>query len=843
MKILKSFLFLLIPIASFAASGNIVVNQFSGLDTQDNPSALQPNQSQDLLNVRLQPGGKSVFKRDGYGLFETLNNVSTGSVHGGYHFQQTGGANVQLWGSDTGLYSIVNDAQAVLIATGTVGSTWQCTDNLGFAYCVTNSGADALVKTDGSAGNTSYHPEVPAGTIITSTPLQLVISGVSPNLSTIYVSANNNFLNFTAGPLPTDPYTEIINAPGSRMTHMAYYFGKLFWWKDQSFGYVAGSSSQGTVSITIASNQIGTLDNSSAFWNPTTYETANQFSTGAGPTSTGNPYFNELASLGGIFFRGQDSHVYQYDGYSLTRLSRIITPNVTSSSPRKFNSWTQTDASDFGTGYFVGTSSLSSPGDLTLQSVYDGFSSLSNWAQTGTYPYVIGPGYVSMSSTSTSTQTSLMYSVNTSSITNSWRMKSYFQYTSTGTGTNAQFYLFVSTGPGSFSTANHSQGYGLSVFGSGSNITLSIVGPLSTDSSTTENFTMDTNIHSVELVRSSTGYMQAYFDEVAAPFITKTDNTLQNFTNVMLETFSFNPSTKNIKISNLSFTCSSGTYYSSVHNAPNINKWSSFVVDYQNNGGSNSFFLRSSTNSFSITSSTPTWISQTNGSLITIPVGQFFQFRDDLSVTATTQTPSVSDFTLNWFEGNASDKAYIGYFQDAIWFSVSSGSSTSSNNTIFYLDLLNNTWLKDNIPSNGFAVENNFLYFGDPLSQKIYRYGGLTTDNSNPIQSYWKSMDFTGADPTVQNEYIQADFSFAAASTTISYTYDIDQSTSMLTTIPLSLYSAKNSIIKRGLLLAVGKIGTYYNFLVGDNSSQPKWTLMAHRAKYNPLNWVVQTSQ
>jgi hypothetical protein len=137
-------------------AGDIVVSQFGGLDTQDNPAALQPDRAQDLLNVRLQPGGASVYKREGYGLFQTLPSYSTSPVHGGYHFQQTGAADVQLWGSDVNLYGSVNDAAFVKIATGTFGATWQCTDNFGYAYCLTNAGNDPPVKTDGSVAGTTY---------------------------------------------------------------------------------------------------------------------------------------------------------------------------------------------------------------------------------------------------------------------------------------------------------------------------------------------------------------------------------------------------------------------------------------------------------------------------------------------------------------------------------------------------------------------------------------------------------------------------------------------------------------------------------------------------------------
>lgn len=948
LKFFKSiFAAFFLAIPCFSASQNIVVNTFSGLDTQDNPGALQPSQSQDLLNVRLQPGGRSVFKRDGYGLFQTLNSISTAAVHGAYHFQQTSGSNVQLWGSDTGLYASVQDGSFVRVATGTVGGTWQCTDNLGFAYCVTSSGIDTPVKTDGTLANTTYQTGIPNGTIVTSTPLQLVIGGVSGNSSTIYISSNNSFSSFGSGPLPTDPYTEIVNAPGSRITHLAYYFGNIYWWKDQSFGYISGSASQGTVGVTIVSNQIGTLDNSSAFWNPTNYDTGNHFGTGAqqgSPVSNGNPYFNELSSLGGIFFRGQDNHIYQYDGYNLTRLSRMITPNVTASSTRKANFWTQTSQSEFNNGIIVPAGSLStsiSPGDVavtTFQAIEFSSSQWSNGTSNnltinpssitlstnnsgtindpgfeGTFStnYVANQGGISFTSSyvsgcgigtplnphggssfmiyenfssaspksislsildaltgvgiSTTTATPASTSGNCSSSPN-WTQ---LTHTDTANAGRRVFFNICSFNGGGTACAKTKSSY---IFGGSFSVYETSVG-----NGSGPTYAFDDVLNGSSTITSGWYTSKVYDTGIASsitlPLLSFTSNTsnpsfaLQSSTSTLGVWSTLTTSTGSDVVSNryvrytstLSITSNDaaltfisgatiisvstgGTYYSSIDNAPNLTSWGSFTANADKPGASSiAYYIRSSTNSFTILSSTPAWISQNNNSNISASTGTFFQERSDFIVTAATENAALHDFTLNWVEGSALDKAYINYFQDAIWFSVSSGSSTATNNVVFYLDLLNSAWLKDNIAANGFLVENNIMYFGDPNSSNIYKYGSLNSDNNSSIQSYWKSMDFTGVDPTTQNEFVQSDFGFAESSTTVSYTYAIDQSTNT-TTVLIPLYSSKSSIIKRGFLLPPGKIGTYYNFEVGDNSSSSRWTLIGHRVKYNPLNWNPQVS-
>lgn len=917
-----------------AASASLGVNSFSGLDTADPSNALQPSQSPDLLNVRLQPGGRSVYKRDGFGLFQTINSTyTTHGVHGGYHFQQTGGSDVQLWASSSTIYGIVADANSVAIATITVDATLQCTDNLGFAYCVTSAN-DTPIKTDGSLANTTFQPTIPAGSMIASTPLQLVVAGVAANLSTVYVSANNNFTNFTVGPLPTDPYTEIINSPGSRLTSIGYYFGNIYWWKDQSLGYISGSAAQGTVGITIVSNQIGTLDNSSAFWNPINYSGQNNFGTGASGASTGNPYFNEGQQLGGIFFRGQDNHIYQYDGYNLTRLSRIITPNVTASSRRKADFWFQSTQADFQAGSIVPTPNLStiiSPGDVIVSSFQAIENSSTQWNSGSASNLTINPSSITLSMDAVALPN---YSFESGQTTN-WTVGG----SGWSNGVSDVQCLGLNAFDGSLFETLTSNGYaslltcdGTIIISSNTSLTsgtdckvwavqtlpypssyigkcvkiqfCSVSGCAS--SLTSDNFIINGNAITYAVTAGVGIPARCYLDRVSNITTNagkiRSDITSGSFTSKIYDTgftsatyslsgfnWSSNTSTPTFSIQTSTgstgpfvnlvtssgtnaignryakwtstitvgasdnaltyissvtiISVATGTYYSAVKNVPTLTSWGAFDADDVYPGISSiTYYSRASTNSFTILSSTPTWIVQPKNAEVSASTGTFFQLRGDFYLSAATETPTLNDFTFNWFEGTAGDKAYITYFQDALWFSVSSGTSTSTNNTIFYLDLLNSTWLRDNIPSNGFLVENNTLYIGDPSSASVYRFGGVTTDKGSAIQSYWKSMDFTGQDPTVQNDYDQADFAFKESSTTVTFTYTIDQNPSLVISTPIYLYSSVSGIIKRGFALDKKAIGTYFNFQVGDNSSLAAWTLMGQRTTYTPLPWRPQVS-
>ena len=889
-----------------------------------------------MLNVNLQPGGSAVFKRDGYGLFQTLSTAyPTQAVHGGYHFQQLGGNDVQVWASSTTLYASVNDANFVSIATGTFGATWQCTDSQGKAYCFDSSG-DTPVQTDGTTANTIYFSSAPSGTMATFTPLQLVVSGVSGNANTIYISGQLAFNNFTPGILPSSPFIEPIASPGSRITHLAYYFGRLFWWKDQSFGY-ATFTGQNDWQLTIVSNQIGTLDNSDAFWNSSGFDAGTMFS--------GIQQANANTSPGGIFFRGQDNHLYVYDGYYLTRLSRIITPTITAANRKKSDAWTQTTQADWQTGSIIPPQNLStliSPGDVIVSSFQAIEQSNTQWNNGIAVNTTINQSSITLNTNNAGNLTNpdfeSSFTGNWNDPSNSWQQKTatvencgtinpqtgsemiasaggtaglpetidafemidlngniisstsfianslctWTQYTlsSSAIGKRVKFRFhmqlnsvdhYLTTSDSYISGGNVTFWANAGTVGSIPNVvTRRFADNVQLGSSTLTGF-FNSQVYNLGFT-SSTVQLQAVFASTeSATFNLQTSTSSTGSWSIILNSTGTNAianqyvkysSTLTATIFDLSvpfistvtiISQSTGTFYSAVKNAPSLTSWNTFTADDIYPGISSiTYYMRASTNSFSVLSSTPIWIFQPKNATVTASTGTFMQVRADFYLSAATETPMLNDFTINWFEGFASDKAYITYFNDAIWFSVSSSSLSSTNNAIFYWDLLNGAWCLYDIKANGFLVENNSLYFGDPNSSNVYKFGGVTTDNSANINSYWRSKSFlfnetensgngqsisfpATDDIFVQKQFTQADFVLGESSTTLSYTYTLDSKTS--TVFMMTAFDSSSSLIQRNFLLPIGKIGKYYDFKIGDNSSQAPWKMIAHRVHYDPLNW------
>lgn len=310
------------------------------------------NKAQDLLNVDVTPGGKSVKKRRGYGLSATLA-ITTSAVHGIYNFFDGSGNNIDLYFNDTRLSASINGGSpSVVNSTGTNGATYQCVDSQGFAYCA-NTGRTAIVKTNGVTATQII--AAATGTMVAVTQQRLVYSGFSEAPSRVDFSKANDFTTWTIGPADTDPVQFTIVSPGSHITHLVYAFGRIIWFKDSSFGYILEGQTQGDWQIRIIAPNLGTLDNTSVF------------------------------REGILYFRGNDGHIYGYDGSNYTKLTRDLQGTISTSQSRTSNSWTQTSQTDWEAGAMLPSSSnFTVNGALTLKGWSEQETSSAEWA-SGTF--------------------------------------------------------------------------------------------------------------------------------------------------------------------------------------------------------------------------------------------------------------------------------------------------------------------------------------------------------------------------------------------------------------------------------------------------------------------------
>jgi hypothetical protein len=867
------------------------VGPFAGINNTDNSLIIPAERAQDLLNVDITPQGKSVKKRRGYGLQFNLA-VTSSAVHGIYNFFDASGNDVSLYFHDRYAQGSVGGATPVtLFSSGTLAATWQCTDSLGLAYCASSS-RDPIIKTTGLVA-TPLAGSPPAGTIVAATPERLIIAGTAANPQRISMSKANDFTTWTVGAAVTDPDTEEITAPGSRITHVTYAFGKIIWFKDASFGAILGTDNSNFQIITI-SPTIGTLDNTSVYRD------------------------------GILYFRAQDGHIYGFDGSVPQKLTRDLGATISASSARRANAWLQSTQAEFALGASSPTTShvstSISAGDVTVSSFTFTDSTAANFTagSLSNNTMVVGNSvYLSTSNTnvlSPGFETSGIWTVvsrwvrasgaSTGSTCGSMGARTgsfYLQYqgiaANTTTvdaveensgsvcGTNTVTYAAASC---SFTArtltmsgcsrkvvrlkmkSSEATGYfvtGSTFVANGSDITYytnsdNAGGNLITDYDDFTNgaSSITTGAYTSQTFDTRTNFNYAgmtptYSTDDATPaFVLQASTNSTIWTDIGTSSSAINLLGKrylryissftitgsqdaNTALSSMViFARSSGTYLSNVKNAPSLTSWDTFAVTKADNSGSHTFYMRSSTVTFTVTSTTPTWTAQTAGSVISISTGTYFQVRDDFFIDSSSETPTLNDFTVNWFEGAASDKAYAIYFENSIWWAIASGAGITANNYILRYDLLNSIWTLYDIPMNGMLVRNNSLYFGSATTGAVYKFGDVDNDNSAAINAYWKSKDFFGDTPFTEKELRSLSLSaksVAGSSMTVTYTTNGSSSTAYT----VSLYDANSSFLKSNKNLPLGRNATYFNVKFGNNAADQPFEVFGLYFTFEPKPW------
>lgn len=197
---------------------------------------------------------------------------------------------------------------------------------------------------------------------------------------------------------------------------------------------------------------------------------------------------------------------------------------------------------------------------------------------------------------------------------------------------------------------------------------------------------------------------------------------------------------------------SSGTYFSAVNYAPNLSSWDTFEISKVDDGGTHVFSIRSSTNSFSVLSTTPTWTSISPNSVITISTGAYHQFKDDFSVTAATNVPLLQSSAINYYEGSLPPSMASAIFEDRYYLALTTTSTGSANDCVLVLGKnflwdRKPVWSLWNMPVGSFVYHQGRLYHGNNQGNgKLYQdFVGYSADGS-AYSAYIKTKDYSMGD-------------------------------------------------------------------------------------------------
>lgn len=798
-----------------------LIGPFSGLNNYDNSAAIPAEKAQDLLNVDISLGGKSVKKRKGFGIFTNLS-ITTSPVHGIYTFNDSNGNSVDLYFNDTRMSASINGTSPnVIFSTGSFGATYQCADSAGLAYCA-NTARNSLFRTDG----VTAFPIVnvySTGTMVAVTQDRLAMSGFAEAPNRIDFSQSAGLSTFIGTSiLGTDPIQITINSPGPKITHITYAFGRLMWFKNTSFGYILFGPNLSDWTVRIVSPNIGTNDNTSVYYQ------------------------------GILYFKASDGHYYGFDGSNLLKMSREIGGTTAQSQTRTSNVFNQTTQADFGNGVYLPSNYIdTSTASGLIQFIYpDDFSSFRD-GTNGKSNYWLAWCAISCTSDSVSTNGNLLMHAMSASgqdqLIGSRNPSSNYK-----TGTT--FYVLIS----SISTASGGQSSFRIGFSSSTKISGSFPGVqndyfyLNFQSTVSNKAYLNEIKNSQDLSLCFNNCMSGNFSVPAEINVFMATTTYQVTINGVVQKSGTHSYTNNQVYSYIDYfngltsggylyldtyavSPQTSTYLSPVKNAPNLTSWDQF--DASISGSTQTFYIRSSNSVFTQTAVSPSWTLLPKGSVPTISTGSYFQIRDDIVASTFTSMPTLTDFSQYWFEGSATDKSYATYFNDAIWFSATVGTGATTNNRIVKWDLINDTYILYDIPSNGFLVRNNDLYFGSSTEGKIFKFGTGDNDNGLPINSFWKSKDFFNSSPFTDDEVVNisvANSGIANSSMTITYTLNGSSSTSFV----VPCYRSGSSFVQTNRNTPAGKIGNTFNVQFGNNATDQPFEVFVIQYGTRPRPWI-----
>lgn len=800
------------------------IGPFLGINNTDNPAVIPASNAQDLLNVDLSLGGKSIFKRSGYGLAYALT-IATSPVHGVYDFYDSAGNEISLAFNDAYLTSSISGASpTVIFSTGPNGATYQCVDSQGFAYC-SNTSRTAVIKTNGITSGTAPLVVVTTGTMVAVTPDRLVQAGFASFPNRIDFSAANDFTSWVTGIANTSAFQFTITAPGARITHITYAFNRTMWFKESSFGYILpGATPIDWVVKTISPN-LGSLDNTSVYYQ------------------------------GILYFRGNDGHIWAYDGANLTKLTRDIGGTINASQGRTINSWTQSSATDWNSSSFTPTTLIDTTSTLgNIQFRWpDNFDAFRNGLGGTENIWKSYAPPTSNTSTNAVVASGNLVIMSSNAAENYVRMVTPLPDYKGGT----TFYILISSMTPHPLTGRSLFTFYLSTMTNDA-VQASILNNLQVvfESTTSSRIFVRTIATTIDGT-ICTGSCQSGFSAIPATIqiflSTTTYRVTINDTSIKDGTMGyFNRPTYthfgryysdvapsklgSVYIDAFGVAPETTTFYSQVKNASGLTAWDSFSATKLDSGGSQNFFIRSATNSFTILSTTPTWTSILSGAIPSVSTGTYFQFKDDLSLLISSSSSlNLQDFTQSWFEGSASDKSYSTYFSDSIWFSVTAGTGATTNNRILKFDLINNTWLLYDLAANGFYIRQNDLYFGSALTGNVFKFGSASSDNGSAINSYWKSKDFFMTSPFTDDDVTSLSVYFASVNnSTATVTYTINGSSSTSYLVPLQRTASFGRFNRN---LVQGAQGNTFNFQFGNNAADQNWELFAIGYNIIPDPW------
>ena len=883
------FLFLTLAPARLLAESQSIA-QFRGLNNSENAVLIGDTEAQSIQDVDITESGSGIKKRDGYAQFKTIG-TSTWAVRGGYYFRDVNGTDRLINANNRSIFQSVSGGNySSFVTTDTAGSYYDFTDSQGYLWRANNN-RDEILRYDGSG--VTYYPSTPKGDQAEFLPDRLVISGTSANPNRINFSKASDFTTFTTGAEEADAYTEDIGLPGQNINAIKVACGNnvLAWTRDSIFEYQGTNQYNGRIDQ--ISGTIGTLQPNSVVQDyGVTYWQAQDKHFYAYDCNVVTKLSRKLDVS---VFSGGESRQWEQNSQSDWQAGTLSEVNATiSTGDIVLSTWTDTDTTtaDFSAGTTSNTSVINnrvylstSNTDITNNSFEtnsggDPATTATGWdineslsTDVGFTPTVAHSGTYSATINGTGVQTTVGFDVKIVGSTGVLTTTHYTPLTSftqstlslashagryikirfesnSGnyiqstdfflcSGENMTFYSMAVSGQSRFQV-DLIEG-GRSTIYSGTFTSAAFDTALSSPAWLASGANWTTNSHSITAQTQSSADGSSWETAVTWSTGSAPTSNWKRYVRyvVTLSTGGTTNGTALPYVDDVTFSArqATGTFVSVAKDiGGNATAFRNFTAADDNDGGTIAYFIRTATTEGGLASASYTAL--TKDAQITASINPWIQVKATFTITAATQDPTLSNFTVNWDEGTIVRSFGTVDKDHRLLWSIAEGTNTVPNSTYIY-DPRFDSWLRYAVPFDAPARVGDSIYFGGVSTGVVYNWPSGDDDNGTAITAYWKSKDFVGADPFLEKDFLA--YSLLAKASTgsnLDVVYTINTSSSV--TVNHSLTDSNSATVRRiNAHLPSGKSGSFINFQLGNNDIGAPFEIYGFRYDYRLRPWRV----
>lgn len=193
-----------------------------------------------------------------------------------------------------------------------------------------------------------------------------------------------------------------------------------------------------------------------------------------------------------------------------------------------------------------------------------------------------------------------------------------------------------------------------------------------------------------------------------------------------------------------------GQYISDIATNTSISVWGNLDSEAMTNGGSISYYYRTSTSIVNI--ATQVWVNTSPGGAITAPTQNVFvQWAASMTMISTNTPSEIDNVTISHIEGQSTDaRAFAIDWKNRYWLAVSTTMDNSKRVIYVKSKITNqnpNAWMPlDGIPISCFARYSDFLYGGSASTGTVFRLDYGTNYNGTAIDSIYDTPDMVTGD-------------------------------------------------------------------------------------------------